>query len=291
MQQFKTGKTAVGQRTDIFIALKYPRFARSALRDLFERHNVQVNGREAKPGYKLKYGDKISVNSGSLRLSPESIDLPVIYQDKDVVVINKPNGVLTHSKGALNLEPTVASFMQGKLKDKKLTGSRAGIIHRLDRNTSGVIICARNQAALTWLQKQFSARSAKKTYLAVVAGRPASNEAIIDIPIGRNPKKPQTFKAITTGKPAQTRYKVLRTFKKDGQDFSLIQLEPITGRTHQIRVHLAYIGHPVVGDQIYGGGGARMLLHAHKLELTLPNGRRESFSAPAPKSFSDFWQK
>ena len=212
----------------------------------------------------------------------------MLYENSDVVVIDKPAGVLTHSKGALNLEPTVASVIRAKLNDKNLTGNRAGIVHRLDRATSGIIICARNQKALDWLQKQFSTRRVRKTYLAVVEGILAPKEAIIDVPIGRNPKRPQTFKATTAGKPAQTQYKVLKTVKKGGKDFSRVELEPITGRTHQIRVHLAYIGHPVTGDPVYGHGGQVMLLHARKLELTLPGGAKKTFSVPPPKAFKDF---
>lgn len=285
---FKVGKAAVGKRVDIFITGKYPDFARSALRDLFERQEVQVNGKHAKPGYKLKYGDRVAVDTQYLMTEPEPINLPVVYEDEDVVVINKPTGVLTHAKGALNVEPTVASFMRGKLNDKRLGGNRGGIVHRLDRATSGVIICARNKAALDWLQKQFSSRYTKKTYLAVIEGFPEPGEAVIDIPVGRNPQKPQTFKATSAGKPAQTQYKILKIFKRGGKDFAIAELRPMTGRTHQIRVHLAYIGHPVVGDPIYGRGGTKMLLHARKLELSLPGGQRKVFSAPIPQPFKDF---
>lgn len=286
--EFKAGKSSVGTRADIFITAKYPQFARSALKSLFELHNVQVNGKEAKPGYKLKYGDRVAVNADSLRYVPEQLDLPIIYEDSDVVVIDKPAGVLTHAKGALSLEPTVATFIRRKITDKQLSGNRAGIVHRLDRSTSGVIVCARNQKALTWLQRQFSDRKVKKTYLAVVEGIPEEGEAIIDVPIGRNPKKPQTFKATSAGKPAQTRYKVLRSFNKHDKDYALIELMPTTGRTHQIRVHLAYIGHPIVGDRLYGHDDSRMLLHAQKLELNLPGGRKKVFSAPIPQEFNRF---
>lgn len=275
-------------RTDIFVAEKYPEFARSALRGLFEHRGVQVNDKAGKPGYKLRYGDKVAVDLKSLRANLEPIDLPVIYEDKDVIVINKPAGILTHSKGALNLEPTVATFIRRKINDKKLSGNRAGIVHRLDRSTSGVIVCARNQNALTWLQSQFSNRKVKKTYLAVVEGIPKVDKAIIDVPIGRDPKKPQTFKATSAGKMAQTRYKVLRSFNKREKDYSMIELKPVTGRTHQIRVHLSYIGHPVVGDRLYGHDGPSMLLHAHKLELYLPGASKKIFSAPPPETFKDF---
>lgn len=288
MQEFKVSRAAAGTRADVFITAKYPEFARSALKGLFELQNVQINSKIAKPGYRLKPGDKVSVDAQTLSTQPEPIDLPVLYDDKDVVVIDKPPGVLTHSKGVLNLESTVASFLTGKLNDKNLKGNRAGIVHRLDRGTSGVIITARNQESLNWLQKQFSTRKVKKTYLAVVEGRLHPSTAIIDIPIGRNPKKPQSFKTMASGKPAKTQYKVLKNLSKAGKDYSLVELEPLTGRTHQIRVHLAYIGHPVVGDRIYGHNGQGLLLHAQKLELILPNGHEMKFSSPMPDRFKGF---
>src|SRR3990167_7560577 len=173
-------------RTDIFVASKYPEFTRSALRGLFTRHSVQVNGKTSKPGYRIRYGDKVMVDSASIHIEPEPLDLPVLYENSDVVVIDKPAGVLTHSKGALNLEPTVASFIRAKLNDKNLTGNRAGIVHRLDRATSGIIICARNLPAQRWMQKQFSQRQVQKNYLAIVEGIPNPPQAIIDAPIVRN---------------------------------------------------------------------------------------------------------
>lgn len=281
-------KTDAGMRADVFVTKKYPVFARSALKGLFARQSVRLNSKLAKPGYRLKPGDKVSVDVQTLNAKPESLDLPIIYMDEDVVVIDKPPGVLTHSKGALNLEPTVASFLHSRLNDKKIKGNRAGIVHRLDRGTSGVIIGARNQPSLNWLQKQFSNRKVKKTYLAIVEGQLEPAMAIIDIPLGRNPKKPQSFKAAASGKPAKTIYKVLKNIKKHQKVYSIVELEPLTGRTHQIRVHLAYIGHPVVGDPIYGNNGRELLLHAQKLELLLPGGRDMSFSSPTPKRFKEF---
>ena len=291
MQEFKVGKLAVGMRADFFVAGKYPQFARSALKTLFERQNVHINEKIAKPGYKLRYGDKISVDSGVLLARPKVIDLPVVYEDEAVVVINKPTGILTHSKGSLNLEPTVASFIESKLKNRKMIGSRAGIVHRLDRNTSGLIIGAKTSTALKFLQRRFSTRRVKKTYLAIVEGRPDPEAAVIDAPIGRNLRRPQTFRVTPTGRPAQTEYRVLHTFSKGGQVFSILELKPVTGRTHQLRIHLAYIGHPIVGDAVYGHGGAAMLLHAEKLDLTLPNGDHRIFSVPPPDSFKDFQQQ
>jgi 23S rRNA pseudouridine1911/1915/1917 synthase len=216
------------------------------------------------------------------------MDLPVIYEDDDVVVINKPAGILTHAKGCINTEATVATFLSSKITDKDLTGNRAGIVHRLDRVTSGVIIGAKNSKAQAWLQKQFSQRKTKKNYLAIVEGEPKELEVVIDVPIERNPSRPQTFRAGQGGKSAQTRYKVIKTVVKGNKSYSLLELTPVTGRTHQIRVHLKYIGHPIVGDWVYGHESDNMFLHAKSLEVTLPDKSRQIFSAPTPPAFKEF---
>src|SRR5262249_28394801 len=141
---------------------------------------------------------------------PPKISLPIIYEDNDVIVIDKPAGILTHAKGALNTEATVASFIESKLAEDLPKNNRAGIVHRLDRATSGVIITAKHDKALKWLQKQFSTRKTKKLYLAIAEGELEPAEAIIDAPIARNPRKPQTFYVSPIGKPAQTEYKLLK---------------------------------------------------------------------------------
>lgn len=288
MNTYKVDPQSAGQRADVFVAQKYPDFTRSALSGLFSSSAVKVNDHTAKPGYKLKNGDNITVDNSQLRAHPPKVELPVIYEDKDVVVINKPPGILTHSKGALNLEPSVASFLGSKITDKALSGNRAGVVHRLDRGTSGLIIGAKRAAAQKWLQKQFAARRTKKTYLAIVEGTPQPSAAIIDAPIGRNPKSPQIFSVIAAGKAAKTEYHVLKTIKKHQKTYSLVELKPVTGRTHQIRVHLAYIHHPIVGDSVYGKSQGVLYLHAKGLELTLPSRERRVFSAPTPKWFKDF---
>jgi 23S rRNA pseudouridine1911/1915/1917 synthase len=164
-----------------------------------------------------------------------------------------------------------------------LSGNRAGIVHRLDRATSGVMICAKTETALKQLQKQFSERKTKKTYIAIIAGRLANPEAIIDMPIERNPKQPQTFRVGRQGKPAITQYKTLKV----SDNYSLVELKPTTGRTHQLRVHLKHLGHPIVGDNLYGGMPAdRLYLHALSLEITLPNRQRVTLKAPLPNAFS-----
>jgi 23S rRNA pseudouridine1911/1915/1917 synthase len=292
MEEFNVDNHIAGQRVDIFVAEKHPQYARSSLKGLFANQQVLVNDKTAKAGYKLRAGDRVVVDTALISAETKPIKLSVIYEDSNVVVINKPAGILTHAKGALNLEPTIASFLSGKITDKQMSGNRAGIVHRLDRLTSGVVIGAKTHVSLKWLQSQFSKRKVKKTYLAIVEGELKPQAAIIDAPIGRNPKRPQTFRVSVDGKPAQTKYQTLKSFQKNNTRFSLLELQPITGRTHQLRVHLAYIGHPVAGDIVYGPGsknGQRtMYLHAHKLELTLPDGHRHEFIAPVPKYFEEF---
>ena len=286
MQEFKASESDAGARADVFVASKYPQFSRSSLQLLFDRGLVQVDGEPAKAAHKVEAGDKVRVDGTLLSAAPPQIELPVIYEDADVTVINKPAGVLTHSKGALNLEGTVASFIKPQVKG--LEGNRAGIVHRLDRATSGVIIVAKDADALSKLQKQFSTRKTKKTYIAVVEGIPKPKKAVIDIPIMRNPAKPQTFKTGEQGKPAITEYQTLKIFKKNGRVYSLLELKPQTGRTHQLRVHMGYIGHPIVGDTVYGHTGPNLLLHAKSLEITLPSNERKTFEAPLPDYIKEF---
>jgi len=269
-------------RLDQYVTNQLFEVSRSFAAKLIEQGRVRVNGQaETKAGYQIRAGDEVVVD-----FDPEqpvqSISLPVLYEDPDCIVINKPVGVLTHSKGEFNPEPTVASFLASRVKD--LSGERAGIVHRLDRATSGVLIAAKTPQAFSWLQKQFAQRKAKKTYLAIVEGEPTNPEAIIDMPIERNPRRPQSFRVGQNGKAAQTTYKLLKT----SNGLSLLELRPTTGRTHQLRVHLAHIGHPILGDELYGGPKAgRMYLHAAELEISLLNKRRETFSAPLPKDFKE----
>ncbi|MDB5164662.1 MAG: Pseudouridine synthase [Candidatus Saccharibacteria bacterium] len=276
------------ERLDQYVTGQLETVSRAFASKLIERGDVLVNGEaEHKAGFKVRPGDTITINYDVTKevIIPE-IELEVIYEDKDCVVINKPVGVLSHSKGDFNPEGTVASWLRTRLKS--MEGERAGIVHRLDRATSGVMICAKNPDAMAWLQKQFSQRKVKKTYVAVVKGVFKQRQAIIDMPIERNPKKPQTFRVGSNGKAAQTEYWVLKTNDK----YSMVELKPTTGRTHQLRVHLENLGHPIVGDAFYNGPKAdRLFLHAHELELTLPNRERKTFSVPVPKEFEELVQE
>lgn len=276
-----------GMRLDSFVTASMPRLSRAYAQILCDTDRVRVNGHPRKSGYKLHMGDQVIIeyDEKELDVIPD-INLPILYEDDDCVVINKPTGVLTHTQGAFNPEATVATFLRSKINGEVNGASeRAGVVHRLDRATSGVIIGAKNQAALSWLQKQFAQRKVHKTYVAVVEGHPAEEEAVIDMPIERNPKAPATFRVGVNGKNAITHYKVLQ----QGEKYSLLELKPETGRTHQLRVHMQKIGHPIVGDPLYGSGafGDRLFLHAVSLEITLPSRERKTFEAPLPSEFEE----
>lgn len=274
-----------GERIDAYLARVAPEYSRSFWQKMAERQIVLVNGAPVKSKYKVTNGDTISADL------PEAPDftgqtLPVLYEDADVVVINKPSGMLTHAKGIQSEEFTVAEFVRPKTTDGADT-NRPGIVHRLDRGTSGVIIAAKNPEAKRWLQKQFSTRKVKKTYVALVEGRPKESKATINLPIERNPKKPQTFRVGGNGKPAETAYETLQEFRS----FTLLKLMPHTGRTHQLRVHLNYLHCPIVGDELYGKANkalGRMFLHAQSLEITLPNRERKVFEAPLPPELQSY---
>ena len=278
----KHAPVPAAQRLDQYVVAAIPHLSRSAATRLVEAGKVSVNGQpQTKAGYKLRPDDTVKVEYDPIDVPQTPLQLPIIYEDKDCVVINKPTGVLTHSKGAFNPESTVATWLAARVPG--MSGDRAGIVHRLDRATSGVMICAKTSEALGWLQKQFSQRKVKKTYFAVVSGQPEQERAIIDMPIERNPRRPQTFRVGHQGKSATTEYHVVRT---DGER-SLLELKPTTGRTHQLRVHLAHLGHPILGDELYGGKPAtRLFLHAETLEITLPDRRRKTFSVPLPPEFN-----
>lgn len=270
-------------RLDKELAARYPDQSRSTLQKYIKAGYVMVNGEVVRSLKKdVNEFDDISLTP------PKPVDmskqeLPIIYIDDNVIVVNKPSGVLTHSKGALNDEFTVADFFR-RYTTYALETNRPGIVHRLDRDTSGVIIGARNAETAKLLKDQFAHRLAKKQYSAVVDGLPKQETALIDLPIARNPSAPSTFRVDPKGKPAQTVYKVVKTNGKQ----SLVELTPKTGRTHQLRVHMQYIGTPIAGDRVYGNTktAPRLCLHAEKLEITIPTSKRQTFIAKTPASFA-----
>lgn len=278
MDELKVNDSEIGTRLDVFANKNLSSLTRSAVSKLISNGKILVNGNIEKSGYKIRRSDKIKIDYRESDYQIPKINLPIIYEDDDVIVVDKPAGLLTHSKGVFNPEATIASFIEDKI-DPELIGQRSGIVHRLDRDTSGVIICAKNPSAKSFLQRQFSQRKAKKKYLAIVEGTPKHDEAIIKLPIARNPKQPQTFRVDPNGKTAETRFRIIKRNKNQ----TLVELMPVTGRTHQLRVHMAHLGHPIVGDKLYGTTEKNLMLHANTLEITIPNGVRKTFSSKPPK--------
>lgn len=267
-------------RLDHYTAQLHPEHSRSTWQKLIKAGNVAVNGEVVTTSkYEVAETDVVLVTPPAV-VDYSKNTLPVVYEDENVIVINKPVGVLTHAKGALNEEFTVADFFRPHTSYGSAT-NRPGIIHRLDRDTSGVLIGVKNESTAKLLARQFADRKVKKVYVAVLDGVPKDTEAIIDLPIGRNPKAPSTFRVSADGKSAQTHYRV----EKIGKSTSLVRLRPKTGRTHQLRVHMAYLNTPIKGDKVYGKASSRMYLHAHQLEITIPGGKRMTFAAPVPDEF------
>ena len=280
---FRISPTKV--RLDIYLSTKFDTtISRSLWQKYIKAGYVSVNNKAVTtPKFEVDETDEIALNLPEKEQT--DVDLPILYEDNDVIVVNKPSGLLTHAKGGLSDEPTVAEIIRPKTSFATDT-DRPGIVHRLDRDTSGLLIIAKNPESAAHLQRQFAERTAKKTYIAITDGKPKLNAAKIDLPIGRNPSAPSTFRIDPNGKPAQTTYHVLA--ENDAQ--SLVELKPTTGRTHQLRVHLAHLNAPILGDRVYGkSSDCRMMLHAQKLEITLPSGERKVFEAAIPDEFKRFF--
>jgi 23S rRNA pseudouridine1911/1915/1917 synthase len=280
---FKISPTKV--RLDIYLSTKFDTtISRSLWQKYIKAGYVSVNNKVATtPKFEVDETDEIALNLSEKEQA--DVDLPILYENDDVIVVNKPSGLLTHAKGGLSDEPTVAEIIRPKTSFATDT-DRPGIVHRLDRDTSGLLIIAKNPESAAHLQRQFAERTAKKTYIAITDGKPKLNAAKINLPIGRNPSAPSTFRIDPNGKPAQTTYHVLA--ENDIQ--SLVELKPTTGRTHQLRVHLAHLNTPILGDRVYEkSSDCRMMLHAQKLEITLPSGERKVFEAAIPDEFKRFF--
>lgn len=265
---------ATGERADKFVAQALPDYSRSFWQKQFSAGHILLGDAPLKASSILEAGElTITIPEQAITLP----DIPILYQDDDVMVIDKPAGILTHAKGVAAEEATVADFIRPFTSDAP-DSNRPGIVHRLDRDTSGVLILAKTAEAKHWLQKQFAERNVKKVYLALVEGKLEPPEAILRLPLERNPKQPQKFRVGAGGKPAETAYKVQQYLPHH----TLVELHPLTGRTHQLRVHMAYLQHPILGDRFYSTTTGPLFLHAQSLEITLPNHQRRTFTAPLP---------
>jgi 23S rRNA pseudouridine1911/1915/1917 synthase len=278
-------------RLDQWLAQSIPQLSRSQLQKLIRQGQVLIAGQTVRPSMAVAPGDVVTVYLPPSEVAtpqPETVPLDIVFEDDDLVVINKPAGLVVHpahghSSGTLvnallARYPDLAALA---LADEDST-DRPGIVHRLDRDTSGLMVVARNPQALRQLKQQFKSRTVEKTYLALVFGRPEAPEGIIDVPLGRDPRFRQKIAPRPDGKPARTHYRVIRDF---GQ-YSLLEVGLETGRTHQIRVHLAWLKCPVVGDTVYGRkknvlGLQRQFLHAWKLTFQHPRtGETIELEAP-----------
>lgn len=269
------------RRLDVVLAETRPELSRSTWQKHIKAGHVHVNEvAVTSPKFEVTPSDSIEANLPSEPDHSEET-LPIVHLDEHVIVINKPAGILTHAKGALSDEFTVADFFR-LYTEVGADTNRPGIIHRLDRDTSGILIGARTDAAAKLLARQFADRKTKKTYRAVLSGHLKQKEATIELPIDRNPSAPSTFRVDVNGRMAVTHYTVLAENDKE----SLVELRPVTGRTHQLRVHMAYLGAPIKGDRVYGRASDRLYLHAHKLEITIPISDRRTFEAPVPEEFA-----
>lgn len=282
---------AAGQRLDQFLRQELPEHSRAFLQKLIEQGHVVVNGGTAKASYKVRAGDKVNVEippPRPLATLPEEIALDVLFEDDDLLVVNKPAGLVVHP-AAGNYEHTLVNALLHHCRGA-LAGiggvERPGIVHRLDKGTSGCIVVAKTDLAHKALVAQFKSREVKKIYRAVCWGKFTRPSGRIETVIGRSERDRKKMSASASrGRPAVTDYRVLKQFA----DFALVELHIHTGRTHQIRVHMAHIGHPVVGDATYGRAHqtnisvARPLLHAYKLGFTHPRSQEfVEFTALVP---------
>ena len=287
-----------GIRLDKAIAELDPDISRMTVQILIEDDKILVNGKKEKASYKVKINDKIIIEfekPKESKLKAEEIPLNVIYEDNDIIIINKEKGMVVHP-GNGNPDGTLANAIMARCKDS-LSGIggeiRPGIVHRIDKDTSGIIIVAKNDKAHLNISEQIKEHKTTKTYLALVRGRVKENEATIDMPIGRSKKDRKKMAVDKDGKKAVTHFKVLKKYS----DCTLLEVVIETGRTHQIRVHLSEIGYPIIGDYTYSNGKNRFdvegqMLHAYKIKFKHPTTNEEvEYTAELPKYFKDILEK
>ena len=282
-------------RIDKVLTILEPEITRSQLKNLINDGHVTVNGQPVKPKYKVQAGDKISLvkpEPQSLELTPENIPLDIVYEDDDVIVVNKPQGMVVHpAPGHPNHTLVNALLYHSPLST--INGTfRPGIVHRIDKDTSGLLMVAKNDLAHQSLAEQLRNKTNKREYLALVYGQIKEDEGTIDAPLGRNPQDRKKQAVVKDGRHAVTHFKVVKRY----DNFTLVKCILETGRTHQIRVHMKYIGHPLVGDPLYGPrkviGKNGQFLHAALLGFKHPRtGEEMVFEAPLPENFQKMLDK
>jgi 23S rRNA pseudouridine1911/1915/1917 synthase len=286
------GPDDVGARLDRWLAARFSDVSRARLQGLIEAGHVRVDGKVVKAAHRLRSGETIAVDIPPLepdRLEPEPMTLTIVHEDHDVLVLDKPAGLVVHP-GAGHSRGTLAAAVLAHAPSVATVGGarRPGIVHRLDKDTSGLLVIAKTREAYDALVAQLAERTVTRRYLAVVHGRVARSEGVVDAPIGRHPyeRVRMAIRPLRHGKRAVTRYKVVERFDR----FTYMEARLETGRTHQIRVHMASLGHPIVGDKLYGGRAPRLhipfeghALHAAVLSFMHPvTQHRMEFSAPVP---------
>ncbi|MEX0621529.1 MAG: RluA family pseudouridine synthase [Candidatus Woykebacteria bacterium] len=295
MQQFTVRVKPKEARVDKYLARVSKSLSRSQAKKLIKKNLVWVNERKIDPDYEIRKGDKIKFEiplPTPSEIIPQNIPLDVVYEDEDVLVIDKEAGMVVHPTVGHPKDTLVNAllfYLKNSLGESEKS-FRPGIVHRLDKGTSGLMVLAKNEVALANLKKQFKDRKVGKKYLALVAGKVEPSIGIIKKPIGRHPVKRQKFTVAQQGREALTTYKVLENI---GNKFSLVEVEPKTGRTHQIRVHLSSIGYPIVGDKLYGGKPApRIFLHAAFLEFSHPKHKKKlKFESELPIKLKEMLDK
>ncbi len=295
-QELSLSVEAGGERLDRYLTARLPALSRSAIQRLIEGGEVLVNGAPSRPAYKVRAGDALLVRippPEPTELLPEPIPLDIVYEDEALIVINKPAGLVVHP-GAGNPRGTLVNALLYHCPTLEVGGAvRPGIVHRLDKDTSGLLVVAKNDAAHQGLQQQFKRREVRKRYVALVSGAVSAVSGSINAPIGRHPVQRIKMAVVEGGREARTRWTVrTRYVDAAGRPYTLLDVDLETGRTHQIRVHLAWLGYPLVGDALYGPARAplaapRQCLHAAALSFTHPlSGAALSFTAPLPADFA-----